>query len=99
VAFAAIQGLNAEMNERTMKLQAENDALRRQVAAQKAQFDALEARLKKLEQAAPVRRKTKRRWDDELNGGGDTLLFSKHWSREARSCIFFCGIFRPRKGA
>lgn len=61
MAFAAIQGLNAEMNERTMKLQAENDALRRQVAAQKAQFDALEARLKKLEQAAPVRRKTKRR--------------------------------------
>jgi hypothetical protein len=61
VAFAAIQGLNAEMNERTMKLQAENDALPRQVAAQKAQFDALEARLKKLEQAAPVRRKTKRR--------------------------------------
>jgi anti-sigma factor RsiW len=49
------------MNERTMKLQAENDALPRQVAAQKAQFDALEARLKKLEQAAPVRRKTKRR--------------------------------------
>ncbi|HMS39806.1 MAG TPA: hypothetical protein PKE69_06235 [Pyrinomonadaceae bacterium] len=26
-----------------------------------------------------------RRWDDELNGGGDTLMFSKHWSREARS--------------
>lgn len=61
VALAAIQGLNEEMNERTAKLQAENAALRRQVAAQKAQFDALEARLKKLEQAAPVRRKAQRR--------------------------------------
>ena len=30
-------------------------------------------------------RKSERRWDDELNGGGDTLMFSKHWSREARS--------------
>ncbi len=29
--------------------------------------------------------KTKRRWDDELNGGGDILMLSKHWSREARS--------------
>jgi hypothetical protein len=61
VAFAAIQGLNAEMNERTTRLQAENDALRRQVTIQKKQFDALEERLKKLEQSSAPRRKTKRR--------------------------------------
>jgi hypothetical protein len=61
VALAAIQGLNEEMNERTMKLQAENDALRHQVAAQKKQFDALKERLKKLEGSTPARRKTKRR--------------------------------------
>jgi hypothetical protein len=29
--------------------------------------------------------KNERRWDDELNGGGDILMLSKHWSREARS--------------
>lgn len=61
VALAAIQGLSEEVNERTAKLQAENAALRQQVAAQQTQFAELEARLKKLEQAAPVRRKAQRR--------------------------------------
>ena len=40
-----------------------------------------------------------RRWDDESNGGGDTLLFSKQRSREARSSFFWLWLFRPRKGA
>jgi hypothetical protein len=54
VALAAIQGLNAEMIERTTRLQAENDRQRRLITA-------LEERLLKLERAAPRRRTTQRR--------------------------------------
>jgi hypothetical protein len=57
VALAAIQGLNAEMTERTAKLQAENERLRRELAAQQTRFDQLEERLEKLERRAPRRTK------------------------------------------
>jgi hypothetical protein len=54
VAFAAIQGLNSKVDEGTARLEAENLALRRQLAA-------LEARLKKLEQTAAPRKAQKRK--------------------------------------
>jgi hypothetical protein len=38
-----------------------------------------------LEFEKQLKIKNQRRWDDELNGGGDILMLSKHWSREARS--------------
>jgi hypothetical protein len=41
--------------------------------------------LSPLEFEKHLKIKNIRRWDDELNGGGDILMLSKHWSREARS--------------
>jgi ketosteroid isomerase-like protein len=72
VAFAAIQGLNAKLDEKTaktdetvVKLQAENKDLRQQLLIQQTQLVAqqtqFEARLKRLEQSTIVRRKNRRR--------------------------------------
>jgi hypothetical protein len=57
VALIGVQALD----ERTAKLQAENETLRRQLEIQQTQFAALEERLKKLEQAAPRSRNNRRR--------------------------------------
>lgn len=50
VAFAAIQGLNEELNERTTKLQAENDALKEQLKTQRTQAEAQQEKLIDLEE-------------------------------------------------